>query len=278
MKRWQAVAVVSLVAALLAGVVVWEALRSEPAPAPPVPDATPVPTAAQTPAPAVPPESESETARSAPAACVAPIPDPLPPLAESDAAVAVELAGCVGGLAPTWIAQEDLLRRAAVALSEAVAGRIPRRQLAFMAVAGAFGTVERNGVTYIDPASYRRYARFVDTVTCVPPAHAATVVTRFEPLLQEALAGLGDAQPDIPARVEALLDKILTTPMPAGFVPLARPNVLYEYADPSLEALSEFQKQLLRMGPANLARLQDYARELRAELRRPPPATACRSD
>ena len=276
MKRWQAVAVGSLVAVLLAGLVAWEALRSEPEAAPPVPDATPAPTAEGTPAPAVVPESA--TAVSEPAACVAPIPDPLPPLAESDAAVAVELAGCVGGLAPTWIAQEDLLRRAAVALSEAVAGRIPRRQLAFMAVAGAFGTVERNGVTYLDPASYRRYTRFVDTVTCVPPAHAATVVTRFEPLLQEALAGLGDAQADIPARVEALLDKILTTPMPAGFVPLARPNVLYEYADPSLEALDKFQKQLLRMGPANLARLQDYARELRAELRRPPPAPSCPPD
>ena len=276
MKRWQAVAVVSLVAALLAGVVVWEALRSEPVPAPPVPDATPVPTAAQTPAPAVP--AESETARSEPAACVVPTPEPLPPLVESDAVVAREVTGCVGGLAPTWIAQEDLLRRAAVALSEAVAGRIPRRQLAFMAVAGAFRTVERNGVTYLDPASYGRYTQFVDTVTCVAPVRAAALVGRFEPLLREALAALGQGDANIPVLVEALLDKILTTPMPAGFVPLARPNVLYEYADPSLEALDGFRKQLLRMGPANLARLQDYARELRADLRRPPPPPSCSPD
>ncbi len=276
MKRRQTAAAVSLVVVLLAGLAVWQVLRSGPEPAPPAPDATPAPPSAETPAPVVPPESEP--AASEPAVCVAPTPEPLPPLARSDAAVARELTGCVGGLAPTWIAQEDLLRRAAVALSEAVGGRIPRRQLAFMAVHGAFETVERNGVTYLDPASYRRYTRFVDTVTCVPPERAATAVARFEPLLQEALAALGDADADIPARLEAVLDKILTTPMPAGFVPLARPNVLYEYADPSLEALDKFQKQLVRMGPANLARLQDYARELRAELRRPPPAPSCPPD
>ena len=278
MKRRQTAAAVSLVVVLLAGLAVWQVLRSGPEPAPPVPDATPAPPFAETPVPVVAPETESETTASEPAACVAPTPEPLPPLALSDAAVVREVTGCVGGLAPTWIAQEDLLRRAAVALSEAVAGRIPRPQLAFMAVHGAFETVERDGVTYLDPASYRRYTRFVDTVTCVPPERAATAVARFEPLLQEALAALGDADADIAARVEAALDKILATPMPAGFVPLVRPNVLYEYADPSLEALDEFQKQLLRMGPANLARLQDYARELRAELRRPPPATACPSD
>ena len=43
-------------------------------------------------------------------------------------------------------------------------------------------------------------------------------------------------------------------------------NVLYEYADPALESLPPLQKQLLRMGPDNLDRLQGYLRELRDEL------------
>ena len=182
----------------------------------------------------------------------------------------------MGGLAPAWLAQEDLLRRAAAVVAAAAAGRVPRGQLAFMAVTGPFRTVERDGVAYVDPASYRRYVRFVDIVTCLPPERTVALLTRFGPLLGEALAALGETRPDVRAGVDALLERVLAVPMPPGFVPLARPNVLYEYADPSLEALDDFQKQLLRMGPANLARLQDHARAVRAELARPtPPAESC---
>ena len=185
------------------------------------------------------------------------------------------MTGCVGGLAPVWLAQEDLLRRAAAVVAAAAAGRVPRGQLAFMAVTGPFRTVERDGVAYVDPASYRRYVRFVDIVTCLPPERTVALVTRFEPLLAEALAALGDTGPDVRAGVDALLERVLAVPTPPGFVPLTRPNVLYEYADPSLEALDDFQKQLLRMGPANLARLQG-PRARRAGRTRPADAAAGR--
>ena len=54
--------------------------------------------------------------------------------------------------------------------------------------------------------------------------------------------------------------------MVGGEVALLQSNVLYEYADPSLESLPPLQKQLLRMGPENLERIQVYLRALRGEL------------
>ena len=269
MTRWHVIAVGAVVIVALAALMVW---RAQPA-APTVPEETVPLTPEQPPhenlAPTPAPPPAVETAP--PEACVPPPPVPLPPLAESDAAVAGEVTGCVGGLAPLWLAEEDLLRRAAAVVAAAAAGRVPRGQLAFMAVTGPFQTVERDGIAYLDPDSYDRYVRFVDTVTCLSPERTVALLTRFEPLLGEALGALGDTGPDARAGVDALLERVLAVPMPRGFVPLTRPNVLYEYADPSLEALDDFQKQLLRMGPANLARLQDHARAVRAELARPAP-------
>ncbi len=48
---------------------------------------------------------------------------------------------------------------------------------------------------------------------------------------------------------------------------------MYEYADRTLEALTPAQKQLLRMGPANVARIQAKLREFQAALAIPPPAS-----
>lgn len=280
MTRWHVVAIGAVVIVAVAALLVW---RAQPGAPPTIPEEAPRPGPAQptlenqaptpTPTPTPPPAAEVVP----PEACVLPPPAPLPALAESDAAVADEVTGCVGGLAPDWLAQEDLLRRAATVVAGAATGRVPRGQLAFMAVTGPFRTVERDGVAYLDPDSYDRYVRFVDVVTCVSPERTVALIARFEPLVGEALAALGETGPDVRHGVDALLEKVVAVPVPKGFVPLSRPNVLYEYADPSLEALDDFQKQLLRMGPANLARLQDHARAVRAELARPapPPAESC---
>ena len=271
MTRWHVVAIGAVVIVAVAALLVW---RAQPA-APTIPEEAPLltpeapPPEDLAPTPAPPPAVETAL----PEPCVPP-PVPLPVLAESDAAVAGEVSGCVGGLAPGWLAQDDLLRRAAAVLAGVAAGRVPRGQLDFMAVTGPFRIVERDGVAYLDPDSYDRYVRFVDTVTCVSPERAVALIARFEPLLAEAMAALGEEGPGVRAGIDALLEKVLAVPMPKGFVPLSRPNVLYEYADPSLEALDDFQKQLLRMGPANLARLQDHARAVRAELARPAPPAA----
>ena len=47
---------------------------------------------------------------------------------------------------------------------------------------------------------------------------------------------------------------------------LVRPHVLYEYADPDLEALSSGQKMLLRMGAGNAEQVKQTLRQLRAQI------------
>ncbi|RLA16827.1 MAG: DUF3014 domain-containing protein, partial [Gammaproteobacteria bacterium] len=49
-------------------------------------------------------------------------------------------------------------------------------------------------------------------------------------------------------------------------VALKHESVLYQYADPAIEALPSAQKQMLRMGPENTAALKRWLRKLRQAL------------
>ena len=68
------------------------------------------------------------------------------------------------------------------------------------------------------------------------------------PLVDEALAELGnqdDSQPQILSAIEQILD----VPHVTGDIELIQPKVFYEYANPSLEALSPLQNVPDRVAP-----------------------------
>jgi hypothetical protein len=71
--------------------------------------------------------------------------------------------------------------------------------------------------------------------------------------------------------VVQVIDSLLATPQPAGPIELTRPNVMYIFADPTLEARPAGQKLLLRMGPENAAKIKAKLTELRAIIAAAPP-------
>ena len=92
---------------------------------------------------------------------------------------------------------------------------------------------------------------------------------RYYPLIQEAYIGLGYPDGYFNDRAVEVIDHLLATPVPDGPVRLERPHVLYEFADPELEALSSGQKLLLRMGSDQATRLQQALAELRSRIATP---------
>ena len=60
---------------------------------------------------------------------------------------------------------------------------------------------------------------------------------------------------EAPDEAGRFIDHLIETPMPEGPIVLHRPNVLYEFADPDLEALSSGQKLLIRMGNDHATRV-----------------------
>jgi len=192
----------------------------------------------------------------------------LPALNESDPFVRERLPET---LPETWVERDDLLRRAAVVLENATRGEIPKRQLAFMAPKGPYPVrkVEVEGQDqpryFVDPAGYARYDGYLDMLESLPAEAFANLLVDTDPLLTEALAELGSRVPVQGSLVE-VIDELLAVPVLTDEVELVQPKVLYEYADPELENLSDLQKQVLRMGPDNVERLQTYLRTLRAGL------------
>ena len=202
--------------------------------------------------------------------------DPLPALAESDPFFRNILAQVFGPDIDSLLATDGLVSRFVATIDSIPARQIPRRiwpinsrledfRVTPAATAGEFYPATENSA---------RYNLLVDLVTGVDAATFAAMYTRVYPLLQEAYAGLGYPDAYFNDRLVGVIDHLLTTPAPAEPILLVRPHVLYQYADPELEALSGGQKMLIRMGSENAAKLKAQLRALRSELVREPSLSA----
>ena len=262
------------------GFLAWNALvpreRDVPIFAPTTPQTAPAsPSAIVEEAPvAEPPPTES--------ACV-PVPAPeLPPFDDSDDFIRTQVDACLAALFPDGSPDgspngtADILRRAAGVVENAARGELSRGRFALIeAPAGEFRTETRGDRHFIDNATFRRYDSVVDALTCMPPQRIASLTRLFRPLLAQAMRELGLPEADVDAMVDGALAAILAVQFPALPVEVVRKDALIRYADAEIEAASRLTKQLLRLGPDNLARLQRHAGKVRAALRRPPSQMAC---
>jgi hypothetical protein len=193
----------------------------------------------------------------------------LPSLNQSDGFVREQIA--TWGLPARWLGQAELVRHLAVLLENAARGEYPRRQLSFMWFNTAFRVIARDERLFLDPVNYQRFDALVDILAGVDPRQVARLLTFLDPLLAEALAELG-----VTTRPRTLLtaglQRALALPDLPAEIELVRPNVFYLYADPALEGLTPLQKQLLRTGPENAARIQTWLRRLAGAMAIPVPA------
>lgn len=254
-----------IVAALAFLGIAWWLFRGELAPLhspPPVPPAVvPAVQRLDPPEPAAP----SPVAPPPPAVTRPALPPPqpaalVPALGESDPLVRAELAPL--GLPADWVGQDQLVRRLAVLIDNATRSELPHKQLRFLRPQGGYRVVEREGRVYPDPANAIRFDPLLDLLEAISPTTAASVIAKIEPILGAALRELGTRDAPSEILVEAI-DRALEAPEPPREPVLVQPKVLYEYADPSLEALPPLDKQLMRLGPRNHARMRAYLTDLR---------------
>ncbi len=190
----------------------------------------------------------------------------LPPLDQMDAFLRTLLSGLSSHpQLAAWLATDDLLGNAATAIDRLAQGQTPARDLAPLRPTAAFAVTTRRGVTYIDPASFARYDGIADAVASVEPGKLATAYLTIEPRLAEAWARQGHTG-DLRQAVERALATIASTPTPPAEMQLVKKVSGFGFADPELEGLPAAQKQLLRMGPGNLAKVRQAATGFAAAL------------
>jgi hypothetical protein len=189
----------------------------------------------------------------------------VPPLDTSDAVVRSLVQALSDNPAiAVWLTTNGLIRNFTVVVTNIAEGHTPSQRLQTLRPASAFTTVDRGGRIEIDPRSYDRYAGIAAAVSSIEPAGAARLYATLRPRIEEAHRELGTPDPSFDATLQRAIVALLETPSPDGLI-LLQPSVKglgYAYRNARLENLTSAQKQLLRMGTANIRAIQTKLREI----------------
>lgn len=163
---------------------------------------------------------------------------------------------------PFWaklLAQTTPAMRLVKVIDAFANGERPLDPLDFLHVQTPF-TARRNaeGTWVATAESYARYQTAVDFVDSLDPQKVAEWFEMAEPVLQQCCKKLGYQDKNIRQLLTEAFNTILTTPK-FDFDPQLVPtgtDGIYHFADPVFEQLNDAQKLLVRLGPANCAKLQ----------------------
>jgi hypothetical protein len=253
------------VAALVLVLVVGGAfyLRSRSVPLPSVPDSPVSPAASDEPPIAHPLPGSGESAATAPA---------LPDLADSDAPLRDALGQVSGsGAVKDYLQPENVIRHLVVTIDNLPRQKVAVEKRPTTPVAGSFIADGDELHATLDSQNFERYKPFVAVIRNLDMQKLAGVYVHFYPLFQQSYQNLGYPNGYFNDRLVQVIDVLLATPQLTAPVELVRPNVMYTYVDPKLEARPAGQKLLIRMGPDNAAVIKSKLTELRAIITAAPP-------
>lgn len=189
----------------------------------------------------------------------------LPALVDSDASVREALLGMTGGgdlsslLTPNQIvsrvvATVDALPRQSMGSTNILPLRTPK---------GTPLTEQANGATVIAGANAERYGPYMLVLSKVDPHLLVAWYKHNYPLFQQAYRELGYPHGYFNDRLIVAIDDMLAAPDVHEPIAIARAGAHFHFVDPQLQSLSNGQKLMLRLGPANEEQLKAKLRMIR---------------
>ena len=239
------------------------AQRAEPVAPTPTIRPAPAPQAAIREAPDIPERSAQEPA------VAPPEPTPAPTAEELDQRLRAALAETgldVPSALNTAVSAPYLLDRGVSSMDQVARGLVPQRTLNIARPRGAFASRRQGQRYFLDPAGYRRYDTLTQAISSLPVSTLAGLFQTLRPQLRTTYASLGYPVEAMDNTLIAALDAIIEAPTQQPPPELVSKGALWAYRDADLESRSDLQKQLLRAGPDNTRRLQEWALALRAAL------------
>ena len=166
-----------------------------------------------------------------------------------------------------WLASDELIRRVVAAVDAVAQGQSPVEQApASMRPRGKFEVVASEAGLVAAPSAHARYDLLTEVVAGLDGEGLVRAYRELEPLVEEAYRDLGHPSGSFEAALRAAIFELLAAPTIIGRPSLVPLEPGHGYVDPALEELSAAQKQLLRFGPANTARIQHALQELAGRL------------
>jgi len=191
----------------------------------------------------------------------------LPPLDDSDAYFLLEIASAFGPAIESLLVREAVIDRLVTTVDNLPRGELSEKIRPVGNLGEAFAIEDNeDGAIVLGITSYARYDALVAQIYYADLDAVYDTYQRFYPLFQKSYERLGYPDAYFNDRLVEVIDHLVATPLPEGPIVLVRPNVLYEFADPDLEALSSGQKLLLRMGPDNAATIKRILGKFRDQL------------
>jgi len=194
----------------------------------------------------------------------------LPPLSASDVLVRemVSRLSAHPQLA-RWLVTDELVERFVAAVVSLAGGQSPNEHLEFLAPEQDFPVQPSGSAVALDPVGYARFNLFVETFLSLDTAGAAQLYHQLHPLFVEAYAELGIPGRSFDEAMALAVANVLAARLPEGPFDLQLVEDRYEFRDPTIEAFSDAEKHLIRMGPANAQRVQDKVEALADRIRLP---------
>ncbi len=189
----------------------------------------------------------------------------LPTLDESDAAVTERVEQSLAQTSAELLVNDDLIRRTVVFVNNLADGKVAANHSPVTKLEKPFSVAEGEVLT-MDPASFKRYDPYVAILTSLQTEQLVTLYERYEPLIEQAYGEIGVPDSSFEERLVQAIDLLLDTPEMTTQIPLLKDSVTYKYAYSEWENLPPAQKQLLRMGPENVAKVKAVLKELRSQL------------
>jgi hypothetical protein len=258
---WLPVAALCVVAA--AAIVFW---RMQEAPPPPrAPEAAP-PLAAPPAAAEMPPPIRYpiDAAR---ASDEAPLPAEPALAADPNAALLAGLLAVPGATGMDRLLMTDnLVHRFVATVDNLPRTSVASKVMAVRAAEGAFAVDTGDGRSVVGRGNAARYAPYVRALQMVDVKPLVALYVRNYALFQQAYRDLGYPNGYFNDRLIDVIDHLLATPDVVEPPTVLQPRVLYEYANPDLEARSAGQKAMLRLGPDDEHAAKAKLRALRQAL------------
>ena len=260
--RW--LALFAIVVGVLAGFYYWQQHTSrQTAPPPSMTEAQPVP------------EAETEPRIRHPIEQTRPgeAAEPLPTLDDSEKATQAALDTLFGRkTVREFFRVDDFVRHLVVTIDNLPRKQVPLRYVPVNPPARRFLATGEEDSLILNPDNYRRYTPYVRLAETLDAKKFAVVYVHYYPLLQQAYEELGYPSRYFNDRLIEVIDDLLAAPDVQAPIKLIRPKVMYQFADPDLEARSAGQKIMIRMGSENAARIKAKLQEVRRELANEPSA------
>ncbi len=194
------------------------------------------------------------------------VPDPLPLLNESDADVSGAMAELTGAdpLA-VYLVKDQVISRMVATIDSLTSRQVPLPINPVKHPEGGFLTTSDGEKTVLDEENFGRYNAYVSLFQALDNDALLGFYQRYYPLLQQAWEENG-GEGVFDNRLLEVIDHLLATPEIEGDIYLVKPEAVYLFEDPKLEALTAGQKILLRMGPDNAAVVKAKLVEIRDTL------------